>query len=285
MIDFLLAYRPLLDIFLLAGGYALSQWVAFRAGLFSVATAGFASIGAYGAALLTMNLGWPYLVSLPAGAALGAAMGLLLSIPLARLRGVYQAIATLAFVQIVVAVALFSEDLTGGAVGLNGIPRRIGTWELALALIAVFFMMHAISLSRVGRAFDAIRQDEVVARSLGISVTNHHTLAFALSGGIAGLFGGLEAFRSYTLLPSHFGFEFVVAALSYVVLGGRRSALGPIVGAAILLTLPEIARPLADYRMAVYGAILMLVMAFMPRGVVDTLRQFVWRRRLAAEQN
>jgi branched-chain amino acid transport system permease protein len=70
-----------------------------------------------------------------------------------------------------------------------------------------------------------------------------------------------------------------------VVLGGRRSALGPIVGAAILLALPEIARPLADYRMAVYGAILMLVMAFMPRGVVDTLRQFVWRRRLAAEQN
>jgi branched-chain amino acid transport system permease protein len=146
-------------------------------------------------------------------------------------------------------------------------------------------MMHAISLSRVGRAFDAIRQDEVVARSLGISVTSHHTLAFALSGGIAGLFGGLEAFRSYTLLPSHFGFEFVVAALSYVVLGGRRSALGPIVGAAILLALPEIARPLADYRMAVYGAILMLVMAFMPRGVVDTLRQLVWRRRLAAEQN
>jgi branched-chain amino acid transport system permease protein len=114
-----------------------------------------------------------------------------------------------------------------------------------------------------------------------VSVNFHQALAFALSGAIAGLFGGLEAFQSFTLFPASFGFPAVIAALSYVVLGGRRSVAGPIAGAAILLALPEISRPLADYRMALYGAILMLVIAFMPRGIVDTALLALRRRRVA----
>ena len=281
MTEFFATYHHLFNVFLIGSGYALSQWMVMRAGVFSVATAGMASIGAYGAAILTMRYGWPPLASLLAGTSMGAAAGLVLSWPLARLRGVFQAIATLAFVQVVVALALYSDNLTGGAMGLNAIPNLVGTVETLVALLVVVYLMTAVSATRLGRAFEAIRQNEAVASSLGVSVNFHQALAFALSGAIAGLFGGLEAFQSFALFPNTFGFPLVIAGLSYVVLGGRRSVAGPIVGAAILLVLPEISRPLADYRMALYGAILMLVIAFMPRGIVDTALLTIRRRRLA----
>jgi branched-chain amino acid transport system permease protein len=281
MSDFLNTYHHLFNVFLIGSGYALSQWVVMRAGVFSVATAGMASIGAYAAAILTTRMGWHYLASLAAALVLGAAVSLLLSWPLARLRGVFQAIATLAFVQVVMAFALYSDNLTGGAMGLNAIPTLVGTVETLIALVLVVYLMTAISATRLGRAFEAIRQNEAVASSLGVSVNFHQALAFAISGAIAGLFGGLEAFQSFTLFPATFGFPAVIAALSYVVLGGRRSVAGPIVGAAILLALPEISRPLADYRMALYGAILMLVIAFLPRGIVDTGLLALRRRRIA----
>jgi branched-chain amino acid transport system permease protein len=179
------------------------------------------------------------------------------------------------------AIALFSDSLTGGATGFNAIPTLVGTVETLIALVLVVYLMTGISATRLGRAFEAIRQNEAVASSLGVSVNFHQALAFAISGAIAGLFGGLEAFQSFTLFPATFGFPAVIAALSYVVLGGRRSVAGPIVGAAILLALPEISRPLADYRMALYGAFLMLVISCLPRGIGDTGLLALRRRRIA----
>ena len=285
MSDFLATYHHLFNVFLIGSGYALSQWIVMRAGVFSVATAGLASLGAYTAAILTTKLGWPYPLSLLAGTLMGTLGGFLLAVPLARLRGVFQAIATLAFVQVVVAIGLYADSLTGGAVGLNAIPTLVGTKETLFALVVVVYLMTAINATRLGRAFEAIRQDEAVASSLGVSVTFNQALAFALSGAIAGLFGGLEAFQSYTLFPNTFGFPLIIAALSYVVLGGRRSVAGPIIGTAILLILPEISRPLADYRNALYGLILMLVIAYMPRGIYDTAVLYLRRRKLAASSS
>ena len=283
MTDFITTYQHLFNVFLLGSGYAISQWVVMRAGVFSVATAGLASIGAYSAAILTTKYGWPYPASLLAGTLVGTVTGLLLSWPLTRLRGVFQAIATLAFVQVVEALALFADNLTGGALGLNAIPTLVGTTETLIALVVVVYLMLAMNPTRLGRAFEAIRQNEAVASTLGVSVNFHQAFAFGLSGAIAGLFGGLEAFQSFALFPNTFGFALVIAALSYVVLGGRRSVAGPVLGAAILLVLPEISRSLADYRMAFYGAILMLVIAFLPRGIVDTVLLALRRRRLAAQ--
>ena len=282
MNEFFSTYQHLFNVFLIGSGYAMSQWIVMRAGVFSVATAGLASIGAYSAAILTTKYGWPYPLSLLAGAVMGTLFGLLLSWPLTRLRGVFQAIATLAFVQIVVALTLFAENLTGGAMGLNAIPTLVGTTETLIAFTVLVYLMLAVNATRLGRTFEAIRQNEAVASTLGVSVNYHQALAFALSGAIAGLFGGLEAFQSFALFPNTFGFSLVISALSYVVLGGRRSVAGPIVGTAILLILPEISRSLADYRMALYGAVLMLVIAFMPRGIVDTALLTLRRRRLAA---
>ncbi len=281
MIDFFIAYRSLFDLFLLHTGYALGQYIVLRAGVFSVANAGLSAIGAYLAASLTLKAGFHPAVSVLCGVIVSTLAALVLSLPLARLRGVYQAIATLAFVQVVLSLNLYAESYTGGAMGLNRIPKAVGTLTLLVAAAGTIYLMLAINASRVGRAFDAIRQDEAVAVSLGISVTYYQTLAFGLSGAVAGLFGALEAFHGYALEPNQFGFSFLVAALSYVVIGGRKSVWGPVVGTAVLVSLPEIARPLAEYRMVIYGALLMLVIAFMPRGVVDTLIESWHRRRIA----
>jgi branched-chain amino acid transport system permease protein len=281
MIDFFIAYRPLFDLFFLHSGYALGQYIVLRAGVFSVANAGLAAIGAYSSALLVQKLGWHPVAGMIAGTIAGTAFGLFLSIPLARLRGVYQAIATLAFVQVVLSLNIYAESITGGALGLNEIPKRVGTWTLLVAMCAVFYLVWSLNRSRFGRAFDAIREDEAVAASLGISVVRHQALAFGLSGAIAGLFGGLEAFHGYALEPKQFDFSFLVAILSYVVLGGRRSVFGPIVGVAILVALPEFARFFADNRPLVYGALLIAVIAYLPRGVVDTTLEYMRARRLA----
>lgn len=284
MSTFLIGYQPVFDFFLLGIGFAFSQWIVLRAGMFSVATAGFASIGAYTAGILAVDYGVSPLLAILAAVAVATVGSLIMSVPLVRLRGVYQAIATIAFVQIIVSLMLFSEGVTHGAVGVNGIPRVVGTLTLLIAAGAITYLMLALSSTRVGRTFEVIREDEAVAASLGVSVTYQQTFAFVLSGAIAGLFGALEAFHSYSIVPDQFGFSFLVAALSYVILGGRRSVLGPIVGAAILLSLPEIARPLAEYRMLVFGLILMAAIAFLPHGVVDTVKLKLSHRRLARSE-
>jgi branched-chain amino acid transport system permease protein len=283
VIGFFVAYQPLFDVFLLHAGYALGQYIVLRAGAFSVATAGLAAIGAYTAAGLTLKLGIPPVLTVAAGTVAACLVSLLLSWPLARLRGVYQAIATLAFVQVVLSLNIFAERWTGGALGMNGIPRLVGTPVLFVATAVTLFCLVMLSRSRYGRAFDAVRQDEAVAVSVGLSVRRVQATAFGVSGAIVGLFGGLEAFHAYALEPNQFGFSFLVAILSYVVLGGRRSVWGPVAGAALLVALPELARPLADFRMLVYGALLIAVITFLPRGLVDTAVEWRQRRRASAK--
>jgi branched-chain amino acid transport system permease protein len=276
----ILTYLPLIELALLHAGFACAQFLVLKAGVFSVAIAGLAAIGAYGSAVLSTRYGVPPGLALIAGAALAGLVSMALAAPLARLRGVYQAIATLAFVQIVLSLNLYAEGLTGGAMGLNNIPRSAGIAQIGLALTITVAVLVVMGRHRVGRAFEAIRQDEAMAASLGISITRYQSVAFLLSGLIAGYFGGLQAFHGYALDPNQFGFPLVVAILSFVVLGGRRHVLGPLVGTAVLTALPEIARPLADNRMLIYGVLLMLAMSYMPRGIVDTILAGLHTRRM-----
>ena len=280
--DMLLSFRPLFDLFLIHLGFAYSQYIVLRAGAFSIGNVGLSAIGAYTAAILTVNYGLPLPVTLLAGTFAGLAFGALLAIPLARLRGVYQAIASLAFVQIVLSANLYAENITGGAMGFSGIPKLVGTGTLLVCALATIYVMRAISRSRLGRAFDAVREDEGMAVSLGINAARTQAVAYMISGLLAGLFGSLEALHSYAVEPNQFGFHLIIVVLSYVVLGGRRSIWGPLVGVALLIALPEISRPLADARIMIYGLILMAVMNFMPRGIVDTLVARRARRRSRA---
>ncbi|MFA5487601.1 MAG: branched-chain amino acid ABC transporter permease [Candidimonas sp.] len=279
MIDFFITYRPVLDQILIVTGLAFSQYIALRAGVFSLAPAGFAALGAYTGAVLHMTYGWPVWLALICSTLMGVLAGALLSVPLARLRGVFQAIATLAFVQIIVSLSLYAESITGGAVGINGIPAVIKTPHLLafFAVVTVFTLI--MNRYAVGRAFDAIRQEETVAVALGISVVKYQALSFAISGGVAGLSGGLLAFNTYSITPEQFGFPMLILAIAAVVLGGRVSVWGPIVGAFILTSIPEIARPLAQQRLLVNGILLMLIIAYMPMGIVDTFRRYLAGRR------
>jgi len=278
MSGWLSGYQSVLNVVLLNCGLALSQFVVLRAGVFSVATPALASIGAYTAGILTLRTGAPLAVGLAAAAATGTLTALILSVPLARLRGVFQAIATVAFAQIVLSLALYATDLTGGANGLNAIPRLVDTPGLVLWIAAVVYVLVCLSRARIGYAFDAIQQDETVAVTLGISAARYQALAFALSGAIAGVSGALMAYHNRSVAPEEFGFGMLVTVLAYVVLGGRRSVLGPLAGATILSLLPELARPLADNRLIVHGAVLMLVITYLPHGFVDSLK-IAYRRR------
>ena len=284
MIDFLASYATQFDLFLLAIGFAYSQQVVLRAGVFSIATAGFAAIGAYTAAITVQQHGFPPAAAIALATVFGTLAGTLLAIPLARLRGVYQAIATLAFVQIVVSLALYAESLTGGAMGINNIPRSITTWHLLVFVAVTIYVMYAIDRSGIGRVFDAVRQDEVVGATLGVSIVRYHMLAFAISGFLGGLFGALQSLYVYSIEPEMFGFPMLTAVLTYIILGGRGTVLGPIVGAAIIISLPELARPLADYRPFVNGILMMLFIAYLPHGIVDST-VLALRKRRAAKQD
>lgn len=275
------AYLPLAESMVLGMGLATSQAVVLRAGVFSLCTPAFASLGAYASAILVMRSGWPPAAAMIAALAIGTLAALAISIPLSRLRGPFQAIATIALIQIVVSLTYYAEGLTGGAVGLNGIPQSVGILGLLVFLACLIVFMSVLVRSGVGRAFDAIRQDETVAVSLGVDVVRYHMLAFSISGAIAGLSGSMIAFNTHTLAPDEFGFPMLVAALAAVVLGGRTSVAGPLVGVVVLSALPELLRPLAQQRAVFQGALLIAVIAFMPLGIVDTLLGYVRSRRIA----
>jgi branched-chain amino acid transport system permease protein len=283
MIQFYAQYSTVIDFFLISVGFAYSQQIVLRAGVFSIATGGFAGLGAYAVALMATKTGVPIPLAIFLGAALGALTGYLLSVPLAQLRGAFQAIATLAFIKVMIALLLYFEAFTGGALGVKNIPRVTNTWILIACVAAVMYVSWSVGRSGVGRVFDALRQDEQVAASLGASIRKYHALAFTVSGLFGGLFGGLQALYVYSIEPVDYGFALIVTILTMVVLGGRTTLLGPIVGAAILALIPEIVRPLAEYRQLLNGIILVLVITFLPNGVGDEI-VFYFRRKLRARR-
>jgi branched-chain amino acid transport system permease protein len=281
-------YQPLFDLVLINCGLAISQYIVLRAGAFSLASTGLASLGAYTAGLLARDVQAGLVLSLVAAMAVGLTVSLVLGLLLGRVRGVYQAIATLAFVQIVLSMMFYAEDITGGPLGLNNIPKLAGTGTLALVVCATIYVLSAIDKSRLGMEFDGVRQDEIVAASLGIAPAPRHILAFALGGAVAGLFGGLIALHSYSLEPTQFGFHMLVLVLAMVVLGGRLSVWGPVVGAVLLTTLPEIARPLSENRELIHGLLLILIIIFLPRCIVAGFARLaagMGKRRLEARRN
>lgn len=259
------------------GLLALSIYLTLSCGLLSLANAAFMGIGAYGAALLTMNLHPPFPLVLLAGALLPGVVALLIGIPTLRLSGVYLALATLAFGE-VVRVVFTNLEMTGGPMGLVGIPPLTQWWHVILALVLVVYSLARLRRSKIGRSWEAIREDEVAARAMGINATYYKLLAFALGACVAGLAGALNAHFTFFLSPKEFGFDPAVDILTMAVLGGAGSFVGPIIGATLLTVLPEVLRFLHDYRLAVNGLILVLVVLYLPNGLWDPRRFRAWRR-------
>jgi len=239
-------------------------------GQLSLGHAAFMSVGAFASALLTIKTGLPFSLNLLVAGAVSALVGILIGYPILRLTGDYLAICTLGFAEIVKVVFL-NLDITNKALGLTvppaktGIPMPVVVWICAiLAIIATTFLQN----SRFGRALKAIRDDEIAAESMGINLTLYKLNSFALGTFLAGVGGALYAhFLSY-INPSDFNFLKSVDILSMIVLGGLGSVPGAVIGASVLAAAPEFLRFMSQYRMLVYGALLVFLMVFRPNGLL-----------------
>lgn len=262
---------------------ALSIWLTLSCGLLSLANAAFMGVGAYVSALLTLHLDWSFGSVLLAGGIAPTLVALIIGAPVLRLSGVYLAMATLAFGE-VVRITVLNLEITGGPEGLNGIPLATEGWHIALILAVTVYGLARLRRSKVGRAFEAIKEDEVAARLMGINVDRYKLLAFSLGAFIAGVAGALNAHFTFFISPREYGFENAVDILTMAVLGGTSSLIGPMLGASILTLLPELLRSLQDFRSLVNGAVLVLVVLFLPKGLWESRRIKAFFKRLKGGQ-
>lgn len=247
-------------------------------GQLSLGHAAFMSIGAYASAIATVNYHVPFLLGVLIGGLVACLFGIIIGFPTLRLTGDYLAIATLGFAEIV-RVQFTNMKITNGAIGFLGIEGST-TFPIVMT-IAVLMICAMVWLenSRNGRAMLAIREDEIASSAVGINTTLYKIQAFAIGAFCAGVGGALFAHTTTFIQPTDFGFLKSVDILSIVVLGGLGSIPGTIIGAVVLTAAPEILRPLANYRMMVYGALLIVIMIFRPYGLMGgvSLRRAVRR--------
>ena len=248
-------------------------------GLLSIAHAAFFGIGAYTSALLSLRLGLSFWVCLPAAALVSACFAFIIGFPVLRLRGHYLAMATLAFNEIIRLVVYNWDDLTRGASGLPNIPSpkffsiQLSTHFSYYYLVLVFLILTVIVISRIfyshfGRAFRSVKEDDVVSQSLGIEAMSYKVFAFMLGSFFAGLAGSLYAHYSSFVSAEILDVFESVLVISMVFIGGAGSILGSLLGAAIVILLPELLRGLEAYRMLIFGGILIFVIMFYPRGLL-----------------
>ena len=256
--------------------------VAGTAGQISLGHAGLLAIGAYASALLAIDLRLPLAVTIVAAGLITAALGTLLVFPAFRLRGHYVTIATLGVGEIITLVILNWDGLTHGPIGLTaipplaffGAPLTSGTsvYEIsAVALIALALLQHRLLGSHLGRTLRAIRDDDVAARTSGIALNRYKSLAFAVAGFSAGIAGALMAHIFSYVNHETFHSQISLLALTMVILGGFGNIAGGILGAVVLVSLPELFRAAADYRMLIYGIALLLLIRFRPQGLLGTV--------------
>ncbi len=286
-------------------GLGLNIVVGF-AGLLDLGFVGFYAVGAYTYALLFHWAGWSFWEALPLSGAAAALFGFLLGFPVLRLRGDYLAIVTLGFGEIIRLLLVNLVDVTGGPDGISGIPKptlfgfeltRTASQEGAQTLqqlmgiefntmhMVIFLYLLALCLALVtlwisnrlirmpiGRAWEALREDEVACRSLGMNPTKIKLSAFTLGAMFAGFGGAFFAARQGIVSPESFSFIESALILAIVVLGGMGSQIGVVVAAILITVLPELAREFSEYRMLIFGLVMILMMVWRPQGLFPMKR-------------
>lgn len=248
-------------------------------GQFNIGHAGFYCIGAYTEAILATRLGVSFWIALPLGGVMAALIGFLVALPTLKLRGIYLAIVTLGASEIIRLVALNWEWLTGGPIGIKGIPapmffgfrvsRSIHYYYIFLFLAAVFFFAtYRVIHSRVGRAWMSIREDELAARSLGVETRAWRAGNFMYGAFWAGIAGAAFAPYFKFISSDMFSLDEGFNILSMVIIGGQGTLLGPAVGAVIVNVLSEVLRPISQFRLVVYALLIIAMMWLRPQGLV-----------------
>jgi branched-chain amino acid transport system permease protein len=296
---------------------AYSFYVPYKTGQVSLGQAGFMAVGAYSSAILTQKFGVPFAVALASGGLITAVTGVAMGFPALRIKGVYLLLLTLGFSEIISVIAL-SWDYVGGAQGFRNISFNPWTLEYVAGVIVVLLLLFSrLERSSLGRAMDAIHQDETAAEVMGIDVVRIKLLSFGLGAAIAGLAGGLYAHHATYMDSTTFNVMLSVEILVFVVVGGGSTFWGPLLGAAVLNAIPEILRALRDWlellpvewtdfypinraydllhdfldfenakRLIAYGLILMVMMIVRPDGLLTRdgllrLRLPRWKTRYA----
>jgi branched-chain amino acid transport system permease protein len=298
MNEFLSTYGSLIVLMVLGALLGLSLYLPLMTGQLSLASPGFYAIGGYIGAIISTKVfpitGGLYpiplvlLEMLIAGIVCGL-FGILVGVPTLRLRGIYLAIATIAFVEVLRVLALNLEDITGGATGIFGIPQPFETqieylW-IALPLLAItMILLYRLEKIRVGRAFVAIREDELAAGAMGINPTYYKVLAFCLGAVLAGVVGALSAHFLNTWNPRQGTFDASIIYVTFVLIGGSRTFLGSVVGGMVFTALPEVLRAIADtgglptwfsqflkdgsVRLIIFGLLIVVGTIFFPQGII-----------------
>jgi branched-chain amino acid transport system permease protein len=252
-------------------------------GQFSLGHAGFMSVGAYTAAAVSLFLGprllgeeggtplqqgFLFLGALTAGGLGAAFAGLIVGVPSLRLKGDYLALVTLGFGEII-RVIFQNVEFLGGALGLNGIPPYTTIfWVLAFVALSVFTIVCLIG-STYGRGFLAVRDDEIASEAVGLNTTRYKIVAFVIAAFFAGAAGGLYGHFKMTITPTGFDFTKSIEIVVMVILGGMGNTLGVILAAILLTLLPEVLRPIAEYRMIIYSLLLIILMIVRPQGLFN----------------
>ncbi|HZP77615.1 MAG TPA: high-affinity branched-chain amino acid ABC transporter permease LivM [Pseudolabrys sp.] len=295
--------RYILDLGILVLTYVMLGWglniVVGLAGLLDLGYVAFYAVGAYSYALLAQNFHWSFWICLPLAGILASFWGILLGFPVLRLRGDYLAIVTLAFGEIIRLVLLNWQSFTGGPNGIPSIPRPSffglpfidgeGSFAEFFGLeydpthrvVFMFYLILALALITnwvtirlrrlpIGRAWEALREDEIACRSLGINTTNTKLTAFAMGALFAGFAGSFFATRQGFISPESFVFMESALVLAIVVLGGMGSQLGVAIAALTMIGGFELFRQFAEYRMLLFGLAMVLIMAWRPRGLIGT---------------
>jgi branched-chain amino acid transport system permease protein len=291
----LATYGFLLVSMILAAMLGLSVYLPLMAGQLSLASPGFYALGGYVAAVLSTRvlaagdgvypLGF-VLGEMAVAAAASGALAVAVGVPALRLRGIYLALATIAFVEILRVLSL-NLEVTGGAIGIFGIPQPFPTqlgylWIAGPLLLASMAFVYRLERIRVGRAFAAIREDELAAGAMGIDPTRYKVLAFALGAILAGMVGALSAHFLNTWNARQGTFDAGVTYLAFVLIGGSRTFVGPVAGGLVLTALPEVLRAAADVggvpgwlaqflrdgRLILVGVLMAVGTVFFPSGLI-----------------
>ncbi len=306
MNDLIATYGPLIVAMVLGAMLGLSLYLPLMAGQLSLASPGFYALGGYTAAILSTQVLrfegslFPLpllLLEMAIAGILCGILGVVVGIPALRLRGIYLAIATIAFIEILRILSL-NLDITGGAVGIFGIPQPFATpieylW-IALPLLALSTaFIYRLERIRVGRALIAIREDELAADAMGINPTYYKVLAFTLGAILAGMVGAVSAHFLNTWNARQGTFDASIIYLTFVLIGGSRTVWGPVLGGMVFTALPEVLRAIADTaglplwlaqflrdgRLIVFGVLIVVGTVFFPQGLVSPALFQRWQRR------
>ena len=260
-------WEPIFIICLINVIFVAGLYINALSGILQLCTAALAGIGGYASAVLTTNLGWPFIPSVIVGAFCGAIIGTLLAVITARMSVFILKLATLAFGEVVVIFA-FNLDYIGGANSFTGIPLETNLLIASVGAALAVYVAWQIDRSPTGYAARCVRDDPVATAAIGISILKIRTLTFALGAAIIAMGGAIQAHYFLVINPTELGFFVSLTYVIFLVVGGIQTLWGPILMAVVLTAIPEAMRFANEYRLVLYGFIVVVIVLLRPEGLI-----------------